>query len=115
MQAQVWSSLHYKPSLHAFQSVGALRASLGSPPSSAVLCRHSVKVTRKQAWDRILSRSYLAILPAEEQNKVKTQFQSVLDNNKDKFHAPEGSTSSDINSEVAKIPLRLEVFIARKR
>ena len=104
-----------RPSLHAFQFVGALQqTSHGSPQSSGVVCRHSVKVTRKQAWDRILSRSYLAILPAEEQNKVKAQFQSVLDDNKDKFHAPEGSNSSDVDSEVAEIPLRLEVFIARK-
>lgn len=76
--------------------------------------RHSVKVTRQQAWARIVSRSYLAVLPKEKQDAVKAEFQAVLDANKDKFRAPEGSTGSDADSEVAEIPLRLEVFIAKK-
>ena len=77
--------------------------------------RHSVRVTRQQAWARILSRSYLAVLPPAKQEEVKATFQSVLDENKDKFHAPKGCSAADADSEVAEIPLRLEVFIARKR
>ncbi len=77
--------------------------------------RHSVSVTRQQAWARILSRSYLAILPPAKQEEVKAIFHSVLEKNKDKFHAPKGCRASDADSEVAEIPLRLEVFIARKR
>ena len=79
------------------------------------ICRHSVSVTRQQAWARIVSRSYLAILPVEKLAEVKESFQSVLASNKEKFHALEGSSSADADSEVAKIPLRLEVFIARKK
>lgn len=62
-----------------------------------------------------MSRSYLAVLPEEKLAEVKASFTSVLDANKDKFHSPLGSTSSDADFEVAEIPLRLEVFIARKR
>ena len=79
------------------------------------ICRHSVSVTRQQAWARIVSRSYLAILPAEKLAEVKESFQSVLDSNEEKFHAPDGASSTDADSEVAEIPLRLEVFIARKK
>ncbi len=82
---------------------------------SLCLCRHSVTVTRQQAWARIVSRSYLAVLPEEKLAQVKATFESVLDANKDKFHGPSGSNSCDAASEVAEIPLRLEVFIARKR
>ncbi len=78
-------------------------------------CRHSVTVTRQQAWARIVSRSYLAVLPQEELAEVKATFESVLEANKNKFHTPPGAASSDADSEVAAIPLRLEVFIARKR
>lgn len=77
--------------------------------------RHSVTVTRQQAWARILSRSYIAVLPPAKQEEVKTMFQSVLDENKDKFHTPKGCSAANADSEVAEIPLRLEVFIARKR
>ncbi len=79
------------------------------------ICRHSVSVTRQQAWARIVSRSYLAILPAEKLAEVKESFQSVLESNKEKFHAPDGASSTDADSEVAEIPLRLEVFVARKK
>ena len=79
------------------------------------ICRHSISVTRQQAWARILSRSYLAILPGEKLAEVRESFQSVLASNKEKFRAPDGSSSTDADSEVAKIPLRLEVFIARKK
>ena len=72
-------------------------------------------MTRQQTWARILSRSYLAILPAKKLAEVKESFQSVLKSNKDKFHAPDGSSSSDADLEVAEIPLRLEIFIARKK
>ena len=72
-------------------------------------------VTRQQAWARIVSRSYLAVLPQEKLAEVKATFESVLDANKDKFHTPRGATSAGADSEVAAIPLRLEVFIARKR
>ena len=62
-----------------------------------------------------MSRSYLAVLPKEKLAEVKATFESVLDANKDKFHALPGAASSDADSEVAAIPLRLEVFIAKKR
>ena len=62
-----------------------------------------------------MSRSYLAILPDEKLAQVRASFEAVLDANKDKFHGPPGSASADADSEVAEIPLRLEVFIARKR
>ena len=79
------------------------------------ICRHSVSVTRQQAWARIVSRSYLAVLPAEKLAEVKESFQSVLASNKEKFHGPDGSGSADADSEIAEIPLRLEVFVARKK
>ncbi|CAL5221688.1 g3922 [Coccomyxa viridis] len=85
------------------------------PRSRSVFFEHSVTVTRQQAWARIVSRSYLAVLPQEELAEVKATFESVLEANKNKFHTPPGAASSDADSEVAAIPLRLEVFIARKR
>ena len=87
----------------------------GGADCSQRLCRRNVTVTRQQAWARIVSRSYLAILPEEKLAEIKATFESVLDANKDKFHSPSGSIGSDADSEVAEIPLRLEVFIARKR
>ena len=57
----------------------------------------------------------MAVLPEEELAKAKADFESVLEANKDKFRAPPGTSSTSADSKVAEIPLRLEVFIARKR
>lgn len=75
--------------------------------------RHTTKVTRQQAWERILSRSYVASLAPEKQAEVKAQVNAVLARHGKKFLAPHAG--ADTSQELAEVPLRLEVFIARKR
>ncbi|BDA43083.1 Uncharacterized methyltransferase Mb3374 at N-terminal half [Coccomyxa sp. Obi] len=81
--------------------------------SRSTFFRHSIRVTRHQAWQRILSRSYVAPLAPEKQADVKAQVDAVLERHSDRFIAP--YAGADKSQELAEVPLRLEVFIARKR
>lgn len=69
-------------------------------------------MTRHQAWQRILSRSYVASLAPEKQAQVKSQVDAVLERHSNKFIAPHAG--ADASQELAEVPLTLEVFIARK-
>ncbi|KAK9915322.1 hypothetical protein WJX75_007617 [Coccomyxa subellipsoidea] len=83
------------------------------PRSRSRFFRHTTKVTRQQAWERILSRSYVASLAPEKQAEVKAQVNAVLERHGKNFLAPHAG--ADTSQELAEVPLRLEVFIARKR
>ena len=60
-------------------------------------------VTKTQVWERVLSKSYIASLPAAEQAVVKTRVEKVLDKHKAVFNIPsEGE-------KYARQPLTTEV------
>lgn len=55
----------------------------------------------------------MAPLAPEKQAAVKAQVDAVLDRHGDRFVAPHAG--ADKSLELAEVPLRLEVFIARKK
>jgi hypothetical protein len=67
-------------------------------------------MTRGQVWQRILSRSYVASLPSEKVEEVRAQVEDVIRKHEDLFTNP-----GDGFEPRAEVPLRLEVFVARKR
>ncbi len=55
----------------------------------------------------------MAPLAPEKQAEVKAQVDAVLERHSDMFVAPHAG--ADASQELAEVPLKLEVFIARKR
>ena len=64
-------------------------------------------MTRERLWQRVLSRSYVAVLPPERVQHVKAQFDAVVAKHADQFHAPAAGAE-----EVALVPQTTEVFVA---
>ncbi len=54
----------------------------------------------------------MASLAPEKQAQVKSQVDAVLERHSNKFIAPHAG--ADASQELAEVPLKLEVFIARK-
>ena len=68
--------------------------------------RHAIAITRQQLWGRILSKSYIALLPEEQRSALKQEFERRLDQYGVKFDGP---------GDTEKVPLTLEVFMAFKQ
>ena len=64
--------------------------------------------TRQQLISRWRSRSYVAVLPPDEQAAALKQLEQLLDENADKFHPGSGE-----GEPVIDVVLRTEVFLAR--
>ena len=64
-------------------------------------------MSRERLWQRVVSRSYVAMLPPDKLQAVKQQFDEVVARHADQFHA-----SAAGGPEVAEVPQTTEVFIA---
>jgi hypothetical protein len=67
-------------------------------------------MTRSQVWQRVLSRSYVASLPPDRLEEVRAHVDTIIDRHGCLFEAADGEAEPR-----AAVPLRLEVFLARKR
>lgn len=67
-------------------------------------------MTKSQIWQRIVSRSYVASLPVEKLKEVKGKVDAVIAQHENLF-----AVTEDGSEPVAEVPLRLEIFIARKK
>ena len=74
-------------------------------------CRHSAEVTKEQLWGRMLSKSYVARLPASQQDALRADINRVIQRHAVRFESPRDSMSEP----VTEVPLVLEVFIAHKQ
>lgn len=62
--------------------------------------------TIDQLWGRMLSKSYIAVLPREQQAELEARFKAIVAASDANFSGPGGTS---------QIPLVLETFIARKQ
>ena len=71
-------------------------------------------MTREQLWQRVLSRSYVAVLPPPQLQLVRQQFDGVLAKHAAQF-APVPTSADEHACQVARVPQRTEVFVALVR
>lgn len=74
--------------------------------SHSTFYRHSIAITKKQLWGRILSKSYVAIRSKGDIAALEADFNARLDEHEVRFEGP-GATQ--------EVPLVLEVFLAFKQ
>ena len=85
----------------------------GSTVLTETLLRHSMPTTKEEAWQRTLSKSYIATLPPADQQRVRTELYEIMSRYPDSWNRPsEASRDEDC---VGVLPLRLELVTCRRK